>query len=61
VPADPNIRLASASGRWLIVATVAGSGIAFLDTTVVNVALPTSATTWAAAWPGCSGPSTPTW
>ena len=40
VPADPDIRLASASGRWLIAATVAGSGIAFLDTTVVNVALP---------------------
>ena len=38
--ADPDIRLSSAAGRWLIAATVAGSGIAFLDTTVVNVALP---------------------
>ena len=33
--------LASARGRWLIAATVLGSGIAFLDGTVVNVALPT--------------------
>src|SRR5439155_12784844 len=40
VAADPNIRLGTATGRWLIVATVAGSGIAFVDTTVVNVALP---------------------
>lgn len=35
------VALASASGRWLIAATVLGSGIAFLDGTVVNVALPT--------------------
>jgi EmrB/QacA subfamily drug resistance transporter len=32
--------LASAGGRWLIAATALGSGIAFLDGTVVNVALP---------------------
>jgi EmrB/QacA subfamily drug resistance transporter len=31
----------SASGRWVLAATVLGSGIAFLDATVVNVALPT--------------------
>ncbi|MDF3280976.1 DHA2 family efflux MFS transporter permease subunit [Gordonia sp. N1V] len=31
---------ASARGRWLIVAAVLGSGVAFLDGTVVNVALP---------------------
>lgn len=37
----PQVALASSSGRWLIVATVLGSGIAFLDGTVVNVALPT--------------------
>ncbi len=30
----------SAAGRWLLVVTVAGSGMAFLDGTVVNVALP---------------------
>jgi EmrB/QacA subfamily drug resistance transporter len=34
------VRLDSASGRWLLVVAVLGSGIAFLDTTVVNVALP---------------------
>jgi EmrB/QacA subfamily drug resistance transporter len=34
------VALASSSGRWLIVATVLGSGIAFLDGSVVNVALP---------------------
>ncbi|MPZ60326.1 MAG: DHA2 family efflux MFS transporter permease subunit [Propionibacteriales bacterium] len=32
--------LASARGRWLLAATVLGSGMAFLDGTVVNVALP---------------------
>jgi MFS family permease len=32
--------LASPAARWLIVAAVLGSGIAFLDSTVVNVALP---------------------
>lgn len=31
---------ASRAGRWLIVAAVLGSGVAFIDGTVVNVALP---------------------
>ncbi|WP_238418910.1 DHA2 family efflux MFS transporter permease subunit [Gordonia sp. 'Campus'] len=31
---------ASPAGRWLIVAAVLGSGVAFIDGTVVNVALP---------------------
>jgi EmrB/QacA subfamily drug resistance transporter len=35
------IRLAGAQGRWIIAATVLGSSMAFLDATVVNVALPT--------------------
>jgi EmrB/QacA subfamily drug resistance transporter len=30
----------SAQGRWVLLATVTGSGMAFLDSTVVNVALP---------------------
>src|ERR1700689_5985451 len=34
------MKLASPSGRWLLVVAVLGSGIAFLDATVVNVALP---------------------
>ncbi|HVX47623.1 MAG TPA: MFS transporter, partial [Mycobacteriales bacterium] len=32
--------LSSAAGRWLVVATILGSGVAFLDGSVVNVALP---------------------
>ena len=47
-PADPvagggGVRFGSATGRWVILATVLGSGLAFLDGTVVNVALPTIA------------------
>jgi EmrB/QacA subfamily drug resistance transporter len=34
------VRLASGAGRWLIAASALGSGLAFLDSTVVNVALP---------------------
>ncbi len=34
------LAFASAKGRWVVAATVLGSGIAFLDSTVVNVALP---------------------
>lgn len=35
------IRFGTAQGRWIIAACVLGSGVAFLDGTVVNVALPT--------------------
>src|SRR5262252_9487395 len=38
---EPDIRLKSRKGRWVLLATVLGSGVAFLDATVVNVALPT--------------------
>jgi EmrB/QacA subfamily drug resistance transporter len=34
------VRYGTSAGRWVIAATVLGSGIAFLDGTVVNVALP---------------------
>ncbi|MFJ3904406.1 MFS transporter [Streptomyces sp. NPDC090025] len=34
------IRLASGTGRWIVLTTVLGSGMALLDSTVVNVALP---------------------
>ncbi len=34
------LRLGGASGRWLLVAAVLGSGLAGLDATVVNIALP---------------------
>src|SRR5579864_1113231 len=33
------VRLASTPGRWIIAATALGSGMIFLDGTVVNVAL----------------------
>ncbi|WP_127932535.1 MFS transporter [Nonomuraea polychroma] len=35
-----HLELKSASGRWVLLATVLGSGLALLDSTVVNVALP---------------------
>jgi EmrB/QacA subfamily drug resistance transporter len=41
VTAPRPVRLGQASGRWVILATVLGSGMAMLDTTAVNVALPT--------------------
>jgi len=37
---SPALTLDEAPGRWVLLATVLGSGMAFLDSTVVNVALP---------------------
>ncbi|MBT2233027.1 MFS transporter [Nonomuraea sp. NEAU-A123] len=37
---DDHVALKSARGRWILAATVLGSGLAMLDSTVVNVALP---------------------
>ncbi len=34
------VRLGESSGRWILVATVLGSGLAGIDATVVNIALP---------------------
>jgi EmrB/QacA subfamily drug resistance transporter len=34
------VAFGSGAGRWLLAVTIAGSGMAFLDSTVVNVALP---------------------
>jgi EmrB/QacA subfamily drug resistance transporter len=40
-PAEPaGLRFASAQGRWVVAATVLGSGMAALDATVVGIALP---------------------
>ncbi len=36
----PGIRFGTSTARWVVAATVLGSGMAFLDGTVVNVALP---------------------
>jgi EmrB/QacA subfamily drug resistance transporter len=38
--AAPGLRFSSATGRWVLAATVLGSGIAALDATVVGIALP---------------------
>src|SRR5712691_1054564 len=37
---NPALRLSSAPGRWVVTATVLGSGMAALDATVVGIALP---------------------
>jgi EmrB/QacA subfamily drug resistance transporter len=37
----PLLHVSSAAGRWVLLATVLGSSMAMLDSTVVNVALPT--------------------
>ena len=34
------VRYGEAAGRWVLMATVLGSGLAFIDATVVNIALP---------------------
>ena len=39
-PPAPNIRWGTARARWIMLATVLGSGLSMLDSTVVNVALP---------------------
>ncbi len=36
----PNVRFDSPQGKWIIAATALGSGIAFLDGSIVNAALP---------------------
>jgi EmrB/QacA subfamily drug resistance transporter len=40
VTSDTKATYGSTAGRWIILATVLGSGMAFLDGTIVNVALP---------------------
>lgn len=39
-PTRQTVRLRSATGRWVVLATVLGSSLAMLDATVVNIALP---------------------
>ena len=39
-PAPPALRMKTARGRWVVAATVLGSGMAALDATVVGIALP---------------------
>ena len=44
MPVDESVTWGTPRARWVLLATVLGSGIAFLDATVVNVALPTIGT-----------------
>lgn len=46
------VRLSETSGRWILFATVLGSGMAMLDATVVNVALPSVARDFDASMAG---------
>src|SRR3954454_9669528 len=39
-PAREMLRYRTAAGRWVLLATVLGSALAFVDSTVVNIALP---------------------
>src|SRR5262249_61402481 len=39
-PPRPGIRYGTSTGRWVLLATILGSGLASIDATVVNVALP---------------------
>src|SRR3954452_20707464 len=52
------LEVASSDGRWLLGVAVGGSAMAFLDGTVVNVALPTSDVISARGRASCSGSST---
>lgn len=40
---NPDLRLGTGAARWVLTATIIGSGMVFLDGTVVNVALPSIA------------------
>jgi hypothetical protein len=39
-PDSPLVRYGTPAGRWVLLATVLGSSLAFIDSTVVNIALP---------------------
>jgi EmrB/QacA subfamily drug resistance transporter len=52
------IRLRQPSGRWVLLATVLGSGMAMLDGTVVNIALPTIGKSLGASLAGLQWTST---
>lgn len=54
------VRYSEAAGRWVLLATVLGSGLTFLDATVVNIALPRIGETSGPARRLCSGRSTGT-
>jgi MFS family permease len=39
-PPSAGARMGTPAGRWVLLATISGSGMALLDATVVNIALP---------------------
>jgi EmrB/QacA subfamily drug resistance transporter len=39
-PLQVGVRMGTPAGRWVLLATISGSGMAMLDATVVNIALP---------------------
>ena len=49
---ETGIRMGTARGRWVLLTTVLGSGLAMLDATVVNVALPRIGTDLGAGFAG---------
>jgi hypothetical protein len=51
----PALSFSSVTGRWVLAITVFGSGIASLDATVVNFALPTIGRDFTPALLPCSG------
>lgn len=50
--APPTLRTGTAAGRWVLVTTVLGSGMAMLDSTVVNIALPAVGRDFGASFAG---------
>ena len=56
----PGLRMSSARGRWVVAATVLGSGMVALDATVVGIALPAIGRDFHTGVTACSGWSTPT-
>lgn len=55
-----SVRLASASGRWVLAVAVLGEAIALLEATVVNVSLPAIGRDLGADFAGRNGLSTAT-
>ena len=58
--AATGIAYESSAGRWVLAVAVLGSGLAFLDGTVVNVALPAIGEDLGASTGHCNGSSTAT-
>jgi len=55
------LRVSDPRGRVVVLTTVLGSGVAVLDSTILNVALrPRSAATWEPTWRASSGSSVAT-